>query len=177
VNLPDNYFELFGLAPEFGLDQSKLLSQYRTLQKALHPDRFTQADDHQKLISVQNTALVNEAYQTLKADTSRAEYLLFQAGTVVPKDTTIQEPEFLISQMELRESMMDVEGSDSPEDQLDQLREEVEGSSGKIKQEFIGHWEKGCEAELNQAVLCVQKLKFYDKLAIELDHLEEQLFD
>lgn len=177
MNHSDNYFELFGLAAGFELDQSRLLSQYRSLQKELHPDRFAQADDHQKLLSVQNTALVNEAYQTLKADTSRAEYLLLQAGTEIPRDTTIQDPVFLISQMELRENMADIADSSSPEDQLEKLRTEVDQLSDDIKQEFVQHWQKGCEAELKQAVLCVQKLKFYDKLAAELNHLEEQLFD
>ena len=176
VTNSDNYFELFGLEPGFELDQTQLLSQYRNLQKELHPDRFIQADDHQKLISVQNTALVNEAYQTLKVDTSRAEYLLLQAGTEIPQDRTIQEPEFLISQMELRENMAEVEGSSAPEARLEQLRSEVEQCSRDIKQAFVRHWQKGCEAELKQAVLCVQKLKFYDKLSVELDHLEEQLF-
>ena len=165
------------MTPGFELDQSQLLNQYRNLQKKLHPDRFIQADDHQKLLAVQNTALVNEAYQTLKTDTSRAEYLLLQAGTEIPRDTTIQDPVFLISQMELRENMADIADSSSPEDELEDLRTEVGAFSDAIKNEFVEHWKKGCEAELKQAVLCVQKLKFYDKLAAELNHLEEQLLD
>lgn len=165
------------MMPGFELDQSQLLNQYRDLQKELHPDRFIQADDHQKLLAVQNTALVNEAYQTLKNPTSRAAYLLLQAGKEIPNDTTIQDSVFLISQMELRESMADIPDSSSPEDKLEALRTEVDQLSDDIKKEFVQHWQKGCEAELKQAVLSVQKLKFYDKLAAELNHLEEQLFD
>ena len=177
MNHSDNYFELFGLKAGFELDQTQLLSQYRSLQKELHPDRFVQADDHQKLLAVQNTALVNEAYQTLKTPTSRAEYLLLQSGTEIPKNSTISDPVFLISQMELRETMADIADSSDPEERLEQLRKEVTQLSDGIKGAFVQHWTKGCEAELKQAVLCVQKLKFYDKLAAELNHLEEQLLD
>lgn len=177
MNNADNYFKLFGIEPGFELDQSALLNQYRVLQKQLHPDRFVQADDHQKLLAVQNTALVNEAYQTLKDPTSRAEYLLLQAGKETPNDTTIQDSVFLISQMELRENMADIAESSCPEAQLEKLRAEVDQLSDDIKEEFVQHLNKGCEAELKQAVSCVQKLKFYDKLVAELNHLEEQLFD
>ena len=177
MNNADNYFELFGMAVGFELDQSALLSQYRSLQKELHPDRFAQADDHHKLLAVQNTALVNEAYQILKNPTSRAEYLLLQAGKEIPNDTTIQDSVFLISQMELRENMADIADSSCPEERLEKLRAEVDQLSDDIKEEFVQHWQKGCEAELKQAVLSVQKLKFYDKLAAEINHLEEQLFD
>ena len=177
VNHSDNYFELFGLEPGFELDQAKLLSQYRNLQKELHPDRFVQADDHQKLVAVQNTALVNEAFQTLKIPTSRAEYLLLQSGVEIPRDTTISDPMFLLSQMELRETMADISDHADPEESLEKLRTEVDQLSDGIKQAFVQHWTKGCEAELKQAVLCVQKLKFYDKLSAELNHLEEQLLD
>jgi molecular chaperone HscB len=83
MTVPDfnkNYFELFNLPVEFGIDRALLSERYRRLQQDMHPDRYATASAQQQRIAVQYSALVNEAYATLNKPLSRALYLLKMAG-------------------------------------------------------------------------------------------------
>jgi len=75
-----NHFELFGLPVAFEVDMTRLAETYRELQRALHPDRFANASDRERRLSVQQAARVNEAYQILRSPLRRARYLLELRG-------------------------------------------------------------------------------------------------
>ena len=62
-----NHFKIFNLKPEFDIDQKSLLVKYFELQKENHPDQNNNSSD---------SSNINEAYEILKDDISRAEYLL-----------------------------------------------------------------------------------------------------
>ena len=57
-----SYFELFDMPVEYDVDMGKLQSRYRELQRLTHPDRFASASDQERRLSVQQAALINEAY-------------------------------------------------------------------------------------------------------------------
>ena len=83
MSLPDlqkNYFQLFDLPVDFQLDQAQLGERYRQLQKELHPDRYASASAHEQRLAVQYSALINEAYASLRKPLPRALYLLELAG-------------------------------------------------------------------------------------------------
>ena len=65
-----SYFSIFGVDAKYKIDQNRLSVVYKELQKNIHPDVF-----HNKDAEI-CSSLVSEAYQTLKNDLSRAEYLL-----------------------------------------------------------------------------------------------------
>lgn len=101
-----NHFELFGLTPAYALDLVHLDRAYRDIQANIHPDRFAHAGDAERRASMQWTTQVNEAYRTLKSPLQRAKYLLELNGVDVGFETnTAMPPEFLIEQMELRETL------------------------------------------------------------------------
>ena len=50
-----SHFELFGLAPAFGLDREALEKAYREIQSRVHPDRFAHAGDAERRASLQWT--------------------------------------------------------------------------------------------------------------------------
>ena len=75
-----NYFELFDLPVGYALDEEKLGTRYRKLQRELHPDRFAGGSAHEQRLAVQYSSLVNEAYATLRKPLPRALYLLEIAG-------------------------------------------------------------------------------------------------
>lgn len=101
-----NHFELFGLAPAYALDAALLERVYRDIQANIHPDRFADAGDAERRASMQWTTQVNEAYRTLKSPLQRAKYLLELNGVDVGFETnTAMPPEFLMEQMELRETL------------------------------------------------------------------------
>lgn len=71
-----NYFELFGLSVQFDVDIRSVADRYRELQRATHPDQFASGTDQEQRIAVEQAALVNDAYQTIKSPLKRAQYLL-----------------------------------------------------------------------------------------------------
>src|SRR3954467_14890223 len=117
-----SHFELFGLAPAFGLDKEVLEKAYRDIQSRVHPDRFAHAGDAERRASLQWTTRVNEAFQVLKNPVKRARHLLELHGVDVACETnTAMPPEFLMQQMELREKLEEARDASS----LDGLRTDL----------------------------------------------------
>ncbi len=71
-----NYFEIFDLAYSYDLDSQQLEEKYQVLAAELHPDFYLTASTFEKRQSQESSALLNQAYQTLKSSTGRADYLL-----------------------------------------------------------------------------------------------------
>ncbi len=178
VDLTKNYFELFELPVSCQVDQRRLSSQYRALQRAVHPDRFAGDDDRQQRLSIQYASHVNEAFNTLKQPLSRAIYLLKLSGRDVDMErNTIMDPVFLMEQMELRESVADIKSSKNPEQEVEQLAGQVDADIHRYLQKFEGFWVSGTEQDLDQAETVVRKMQFMVKLAAELEQLESELLD
>ncbi|MFZ1087171.1 MAG: Fe-S protein assembly co-chaperone HscB [Terracidiphilus sp.] len=83
-----DYFSVFGLEPKLNLDLPALEHEFHRLSRKLHPDRFARAEENEKEWSLADTALLNDAYRTLKDPLRRTEYLLKLLGVVEaePKD-------------------------------------------------------------------------------------------
>lgn len=71
-----DYFSVFGIEPKFELDLPALESEFHRLSRKLHPDRFARALENERQWSLSDTALLNDAYRTLKDPIRRTEYLL-----------------------------------------------------------------------------------------------------
>ncbi|EGR0697267.1 co-chaperone HscB [Vibrio parahaemolyticus] len=168
-----NHFELFGLPSQFQLDGSLLSSQFRELQKRFHPDNFATASERDRLMAVQKAAQINDAYQVLKHPISRAEYILAEQGMEIRgEQQTMQDPMFLMEQMELREELEDIADSSDPESALFDFDSKV---SKMYKQHLAS-----VEQELNDGLWAeaadrVRKLKFIAKLKNEIELVEEKL--
>ena len=61
-----DHFTLFGLSRGFRVDLSDLDSRYRDIQAQVHPDRFANASEAERRLSMQWATHANEAYLTLK---------------------------------------------------------------------------------------------------------------
>jgi molecular chaperone HscB len=75
-----DYYSVFGIQPQLNLDLAALEREFYRLSRKLHPDRFACASDNEKQWSLADTALVNDAYRTLKDPLRRTEYLLRRVG-------------------------------------------------------------------------------------------------
>ncbi|USD41715.1 co-chaperone HscB [Vibrio sp. SCSIO 43135] len=168
-----NHFELFGLPIQFELDGSLLSSQFRELQKRFHPDNFATASERDRLMAVQKAAQINDAYQVLKHPISRAEYLLAENGVEIRgEQQTMQDPMFLMEQMELREELEDISSSNSPEDALFNFESKV---TKNYKQHLTSVTEQLGTAQWAEAADTVRKLKFIAKLKSEIEQVEDRL--
>jgi molecular chaperone HscB len=78
-----DYFSVFGLAPRLGLDLGKLEHEFHRLSRKLHPDRFGRASASERDWSLADTALLNDAYRTLRDPIHRTEYLLKLHGAEI----------------------------------------------------------------------------------------------
>ncbi|CAM3079196.1 co-chaperone HscB [Vibrio mytili] len=168
-----NHFELFGLPSQFKLDGSLLSSQFRELQKRFHPDNFATASERDRLMAVQKAAQINDAYQVLKNPISRAEYILAEQGVEIRgEQQTMQDPMFLMEQMELREELEDIAGSSDPESALLDFDSKV---SNMYKQHLASVEQELDDGLWAQAADRVRKLKFVAKLKNEIERVEEKI--
>ncbi|MDP7593723.1 MAG: co-chaperone HscB [Litorilituus sp.] len=173
-----NYFQLFGIELSFDVDLSQLSQTYQTLQKAVHPDKFAHASAQEQLLAVQKSAQINDGYQTLKQPLERAKYLLTLRGVVLPDEQqSFSDNSFLMRQMELRERLAEIRFSDDIDSALADAQK-------VLTQEYQVHFEQ-MRAQINannadenaKASENLRKLTFYHKLNIEVERLEESLFD
>ena len=172
IDLTRNYFELFGFAEKFSIDQEQLAEKYRAFQSALHPDRFSNAGDQERRMSVQTTAYVNEAYATLKSDLKRSHYLLKLSDIEFNADTeTSSDAEFLMQTMELHEQVEEAGSSQNPLDALDDLSKQLKQQQQQLISRFSAQHEN---SELDAAKDTALKLQFYERLTNQLRKKQEQ---
>ena len=172
IDLTRNYFELFGFAENFSINQEQLAEKYRSFQSELHPDRFANASDQERRISVQTTAYVNEAYTTLKSDLKRSHYLLKLSDIEFNADTeTSSDAAFLMQTMELHEQVEDASSADSPLEALDELSKQLKQQQQQLVAQFTNQYE---DNDLDSAKETALKLQFYERLTDQVRKKQEQ---
>ncbi len=170
------HFSLFSLPESFALDGEELRERYRRLQQSLHPDRHSGADATQRRLSLQYAAMVNDAFQVLRSPVRRARYLLKLNGVDVDLNAGNQlDPCFLMRQMELRESLADVEEASQPEVAIQKLREEIDAEIVEMERVLASQFADGRAEALRKAARLVQELQFMCKLAEEAGQIESRL--
>jgi molecular chaperone HscB len=168
-----NHFDLFGLAPAFAVEADALERSYREIQSQVHPDRFAHAGDAERRASLQWTTRVNEAYRTLKDPVQRARHLLELHGVDVAFETnTAMPPDFLMQQMELRESLEEATAK-KDSSRLDLLRKDL-GESRRALQHQIAEAIDSKKDYAGAAAL-VRKLQFLHRLDDEIDAAYETI--
>lgn len=101
-----NPFELFGLEPQFLVDHDALSATFRRLLQAVHPDRFASSSEQEQRMAMQKSTDLNQAYRVLKDPIQRAQAILaLTIGDVAKKEVTVNDPDFLMEQLELREML------------------------------------------------------------------------
>lgn len=170
-----NHFELFGISASFDIDEARLTERYRELQRSTHPDRFANASDRERRLSVQRAAQVNDAFQTLSSPLLRARYLLDMRGVALDDTESTVDPEFLMEQMELREALEDARHSENPEAALNHLMQEVESRLRDINAELQALFSDGGDDKLADAAVTVRKMQFLQRLHEEVQELEDEL--
>lgn len=167
AELERNYFELFGLAPDFAVDTALLAERYRALQRQFHPDRFAHAPDADRRLAVQLAAHLNEAYQTLRDPLRRGRYLLQLTGVDTEEETdTVMDPEFLMEQMSLRERLEDAGGTGELQILADELEARYERQLSDLAAAFAARNHTTARAR-------VRELQFLAKVRDEIATRQE----
>lgn len=159
------YFNLFRLPVRFDLDEQKLEQTYRGLAARFHPDKFAAASTFEQKQAVMMSATVNEAYQTLKNPIDRASYLLKSQNidADAPEHTSFA-PEFLMQQMEWRETLADAQ-MEHNQAAIAQLDDEIKNRQDAL----FAALSRAFEAEdYENAAQLVRQGRFLDKLRHEI---------
>jgi len=126
----------------------------------------------EQLAAMQKSTEINDAYQTLKDGCLRAEYLLVIGGYDIELQKTLQDTDFLMQQMQLRETLASFTENDEDEMALfsDDLQKKADALQSLIAAQLQAK-------DLPATADSIRKLKFMLKLQSELESLEEKLFD
>lgn len=176
MDFRQNYFQLFGLNESFEIDLGALAERYRQLQRALHPDRFASGSDQERRLSLQQAAHVNAAFQTLKDPLQRAQYLLQLRGLDLSQGRgTINDLEFLESQLELREALSEIPAATDPQASLERFNAEIIDRITECHAALGAAFAATNTTALERAGNWAQRLQFYRRLQQEAETLADEL--
>ena len=171
----NNFFEIFSLPVTWQIDRSLLDTRYRNLQREFHPDRYAAKGDTEKRLAVQTTALINQAYDSLKSPLKRAQYLLELAHIDANQESHItSDGAFLMQQIEFREALAVLRDSSDVASELDSMHGQVQDNYLKLQNDFAA---QHSAAQYNDAFDTVAKMQFFAKLLDEIEQRQEELED
>ena len=159
------YFNLFQLEPSFNIDTEALEQTYRTLAARFHPDKFASASAFEQKQAVMMSSTINDAYRTLKSPIDRAAYLLKSQNidADAPEHTSFS-PEFLMQQMEWRETLMDAQ-MEQNHDAIRALDQEIQEVQNNLYQDLQQAFEN---QDYESAAQWVRHGRFLNKLRNEI---------
>jgi molecular chaperone HscB len=98
-------FEVFGLAPAFAVDATELKRRLLRFSRILHPDYFGAADAATRQLAERNSAMLNEAHDTLSDAATRADWLVRWLGGPGDSDKRDMPKSFLLEVLEWNETL------------------------------------------------------------------------
>ena len=114
---------MFGLPRALGIDAATLEKTFHELSRKYHPDYFTTAPELERRTSLQMTALLNDAYRTLRHPISRVEYLLGLEGF---KPDGSKVPQSLLMEVfEINEQLEEAKAGRASVEEIDSLRAQI----------------------------------------------------
>lgn len=190
-----NYFELMKLPQQYDIDITQLQQTMRQLQTMFHPDNHTGMADSghlsatpltdeitKKLAALkpeQASAIINDAYNTLKNPDSRASHLLVLNGISQSINQPIRDLDFLDEAMSFR-----IELEDADVHSVKALNQKLTQWLSTYEHEFSTIYQKvaaenvdnqAFERWVTQALSIIQKLQFLVKLQADVAKTTDEL--
>ncbi|RHY63603.1 hypothetical protein DYB30_001921 [Aphanomyces astaci] len=174
----------------FAIDAKKVEQLYWSLQKKMHPDLYGSKSDVEKELSVVNSALVNQAYNLLKAPTSRANYLVrlchildevphpLRLGQLhlhgidaLGDTTTFVDPATLMAIMEAREEIEECTSMDELDRHKAHNANQIEACMQKLAEAFDSNQDFDTSKRLTVELQYLVKLS--EAILDKQDHLDQ----
>ncbi|XP_053684461.1 co-chaperone protein HscB homolog [Sabethes cyaneus] len=152
-----DFFELLDVPNTFTINGSILSANFRELQSVLHPDKFSQKSDEEKLNSLEWSSLVNKAFKTLTVPLERAKYILNQKGILIDEENTSVDPEFLSDMMDLNEQVEEAQNAT----ELRKIADFVNSDIVKIYSQLQDHFANN---NLSEAKATFVRLKYLSNI-------------
>ena len=140
-----DYFSIFDLPQRPAIDEPALTQRYYKLSRQLHPDLYQTGAAEEKEASLQNTALLNRAYRTLRDIVQRGQYWLELQGEQLRKDNNRVPPALAALVFEVQEKL--VESRDAREAgkgevekaALVDIRTDLDGQMARLRTALIAN--------------------------------------
>jgi molecular chaperone HscB len=137
-----NYFEFFDLPQNLAIDLKELEKRFYALSRKYHPDVHARKGAAERAEAEEATAILNDAYRTLRDAIKRAMYLLRLEGFDIGEQGTKDVPPELLE--EVFEFNMALEEADAA--QIEAARENFERMQAAIDNEVeqkFAEWDAG----------------------------------
>src|SRR6266446_1705122 len=161
-----DYFEVFGLPRILGLDLAPLEKTFHELSRKYHPDYFSTASPAEKTQAVRMTALLNDAYRTLRHPVRRVEYLLSLYG--LKSDGSKVPQSLLMEVFELNEQLAEAKAGSASVEEIDSLRAQIKEKRQRFDvelQKASVAWDELVKAGAGEAKLKGQLAKLTEILS------------
>jgi molecular chaperone HscB len=129
-----DYFDVFGLPRVLGIDLAALEKTFHELSRKYHPDYFITAAPAEKTQAVRMTALLNDAYRTLRHPVRRVEYLLSIYG--LKSDGSKVPHSLLMEVFEINEQLEEVKAGRASIEEADSLRSQIKEKRERFDNEL-----------------------------------------
>ncbi|NXT19705.1 HSC20 protein, partial [Syrrhaptes paradoxus] len=155
-------FRLMACDRSFRIDTQQLQRRFRSLQRAVHPDRFSRSPPEERFYSEQHSSLINEAYRTLLHPLSRGLYLLELNG-VEPAQETDSDADsvFLMEIMEINEKLAEPKNDDI----IEEIETLIKVKQEELTKEVTAAFERD---DLQEAKKLLAKMKYFANLEDKL---------
>ena len=141
-----DHFQRFGLPRHLTIDLPDLERRFHELSRKFHPDLFQRGSDQEKAISLENSAMLNTAYRTLRDPILRVEYLIrLEEGAA--KEIPAKPPSDLLEEiLELQETLEEYKqaGKSTPDNSADlrkgllSERERIHSRKMVLEKDLVG---------------------------------------
>jgi molecular chaperone HscB len=165
-----NSFEVFGLDRKLAVDTAKLQARYYELSRRYHPDFQQSASPEDQARALEQSALLNAAYRTLRDPLARIEYLVrLEEGRETKEGATEKPkapPDLLAEIFEIQELLQEAREGGLAADDRARLREERDALAARRRDE---------EAQLTGALSAAWDAAAPTERARVIDALKEGL--
>ena len=160
-----NYFELFEIPVQLKVEASALTSKYLELSKKYHPDYFINKPADEQAEALEKSAMLNEAYRTLRSQDETIRYVLMQKGLMEEEEKYDLPTDFLMEVLDINEQLMDADDVATNERMRSSLKRLQKEIYEPVK-EIVEHYQEDTttEKELLQVKEYYYKKKYLDRI-------------
>jgi molecular chaperone HscB len=160
------FYDAFDLEPALSLDPEDLKRRFYERSRQWHPDKFSRASAAEQEKALEMTAVLNDAFRTLRDPVSRAEYFLKEKGFELSKEAP---PELLEEVFELNMALEELgEGDDSARPQLVEARNRFVAMRDSIDMELATAGDHG---DLEQVRALLNRRRYVRNLIREVENV------
>lgn len=179
-----DYFTVFGLLRNPVVDEAALTLRYYELSRRLHPDLYQTGAAEEKEASLQNTALLNRAYRTLRDVVQRGQYWLELQGEQLGRDNNRVPPALAALVFEVQEKLAEARENraekkgEAAAAELAPIRAEVHAQFEQLRTTLahnLTQWSdgNGTPALLQQLKICLSEIAYLRTLLRDVEKESE----